>query len=62
MSAEIIICVVAINAGLIELVKASITGSILGNIMLIFGLSLIAGGVRHKEQISTEKMPDYNLL
>jgi Ca2+:H+ antiporter len=50
-AAEIIICVVAINAGLIELVKASITGSILGNIMLIFGLSLIAGGVRHKEQI-----------
>ena len=50
-AAEIIICVVAINAGLLELVKASITGSILGNIMLIFGLSLIAGGVRHKEQI-----------
>ena len=50
-AAEIIICVVAINAGLIELVKASITGSILGNIMLIFGLSLIAGGVKHKEQI-----------
>ncbi|MGA7008804.1 MAG: calcium/proton exchanger [Nitrososphaeraceae archaeon] len=50
-AAEIIISVVAINAGLIELVKASITGSILGNIMLIFGLSLIAGGVKHKEQI-----------
>ena len=50
-AAEIIICVVAISAGLIELVKASITGAILGNIMLIFGLSLIAGGVRHKEQI-----------
>lgn len=50
-AAEIIIAIVAINAGLIELVKASITGSILGNIMLIFGLSLIAGGLRHKEQI-----------
>jgi Ca2+:H+ antiporter len=50
-AAEIIISVVAINAGLIELVKASITGSILGNIMLIFGLSLIAGAVKHKEQI-----------
>jgi Ca2+:H+ antiporter len=50
-AAEIIISVVAINAGLIELVKASITGSILGNIILIFGLSLIAGGVKHKEQI-----------
>lgn len=50
-AAEIIIAVVAINAGLIELVKASITGSILGNIMLIFGLSMIAGGLRHKEQL-----------
>jgi Ca2+:H+ antiporter len=35
-AAEIIIAVVAINAGLIDLVKASITGAILGNIMLIF--------------------------
>ena len=50
-AAEIIIAVVAINAGLLELVKASITGSILGNIMLIFGLSVIAGGLRHKEQL-----------
>ena len=50
-AAEIIIAVVAINAGLLELVKASITGAILGNIMLIFGLSMIAGGIRKKEQI-----------
>jgi len=50
-AAEIIISIVAINAGLIDLVKASITGSILGNIMLIFGLSIIAGGFRYKEQI-----------
>jgi Ca2+:H+ antiporter len=50
-AAEIIICLIAINAGLIDLVKASIIGSILGNIMLIFGLSMIAGGLRHKEQI-----------
>ena len=45
-AAEIIIAVVAINAGLLDLVKASITGAILGNIMLIFGLSMIAGGIR----------------
>ncbi|HZA69766.1 MAG TPA: hypothetical protein VE548_08695, partial [Nitrososphaeraceae archaeon] len=50
-AAEIIIAIVAINAGLLELVKASITGSILGNIMLIFGLSMIAGGLRQKEQL-----------
>ena len=50
-AAEIIIAVVAINAGLLELVNASITGSSLGNIMLIFGLSMIAGGIRQKEQL-----------
>src|ERR687894_2203665 len=50
-AAEIIICLIAINAGLIDLVKASIIGAILGNIMLIFGLSMIAGGIRHKEQL-----------
>lgn len=49
-AAEIIIAVVAINAGLLDLVKASITGSIIGNILLIFGLSIIAGGFKYKEQ------------
>jgi len=49
-AAEIIIGIIAINSGLIDLVKASIIGAILGNIMLIFGLSMIVGGFRHKEQ------------
>ncbi|MGB7639316.1 MAG: calcium/proton exchanger [Nitrososphaeraceae archaeon] len=49
-AAEIIIAVIAINAGLPDLVKASITGAILGNILLIFGLSIIAGGFKHNEQ------------
>lgn len=49
-AAEIIIAIVAINAGLLDLVKAPITGAILGNILLIFGLSIIAGGFKHKEQ------------
>lgn len=42
-AAELIIAIVALRAGLVELVKASITGSILGNLLLILGLSLIAG-------------------
>lgn len=50
-AAEIIIEVVAINAGLLEFLNASITGSILGNIMLIFGLYIITRGLRHKEQL-----------
>jgi Ca2+:H+ antiporter len=49
-AAEIIIAVVAISAGLLDLVKASITGAIIGNILLILGLSVIAGGFRYKEQ------------
>ena len=45
-AAELIIAIVALRAGLVELVKASITGSILGNLLLILGLALIAGGHR----------------
>lgn len=49
-AAEIIIAIVAISAGLLDLVKASITGAIIGNILLIFGLSVVVGGFRFKEQ------------
>lgn len=45
-AAELIIALVALQAGLVSLVKASITGSILGNLLLILGLSLIAGGAK----------------
>lgn len=46
-AAELIICIVALSQGKLELVKASITGSILGNLLLILGLSLLLGGLRH---------------
>jgi len=48
-AAELIIAIVALRAGLVELVKASITGSILGNLLLILGLALIAGGSTRAE-------------
>jgi Ca2+:H+ antiporter len=48
-AAELIIAVVALRAGLVELVKASITGSILGNLLLILGLSLLAAGTQRAE-------------
>ena len=48
-AAELIIAIVALQAGLVDLVKASITGSIIGNLLLILGLSLVAGGVRRPE-------------
>jgi Ca2+:H+ antiporter len=49
-AAELIITIFAIRAGLLELVKASITGSILGNLLLVLGLSMVAGGLRHGSQ------------
>jgi Ca2+:H+ antiporter len=48
-AAELIIAGVALRAGLVELVKASITGSILGNLLLIMGLAIVAGGAKRTE-------------
>lgn len=45
-AAELIIALVALRAGYVDLVKATITGSILGNLLLILGLSLFVGGLR----------------
>ncbi len=49
-AAELIITIFAIRKGLLELVKASITGSILGNILLVLGLSVLLGGLRNGMQ------------
>ena len=48
--AELIIASIALRAGLIDLVKASITGSILGNLLLVLGIALFAGGIKYKVQ------------
>src|SRR5438094_9382105 len=45
-AAELIVAIVALRAGLVDLVKASLIGSILGNLLLILGLALVAGGLR----------------
>jgi Ca2+:H+ antiporter len=49
-AAELIIGLFALRRGLTSLVKASITGSIIGNVLLVFGLSALVGGVRHEVQ------------
>ncbi len=49
-AAELIITVVAIREGLLDLVKASITGSILGNLLLVLGASLLLGGLKNGQQ------------
>ncbi|MFQ5342843.1 MAG: calcium/proton exchanger [Anaerolineae bacterium] len=46
-AAELIITIFALREGLLDLVKASITGSILGNILLVLGFSLFLGGLRN---------------
>lgn len=50
-AAELIIAGIALQKGLIGVVKASITGSIIGNILLVLGLSTLFGGIKHKEQV-----------
>jgi Ca2+:H+ antiporter len=49
-AAELIIALLALAHGLPGVVKASITGSIIGNILLVFGLSVLCGGLKHREQ------------
>ena len=49
-AAELIITITAIRAGLLDLVKASITGSILGNLLLVLGFAFVVGGIRHGRQ------------
>jgi Ca2+:H+ antiporter len=47
---ELIIGLVALKAGLIDIVKASITGTIISNLLLAMGLSMFLGGLKYKEQ------------
>lgn len=49
-AAELIIALAALRSGLYDVVKASLTGSIIGNILLVAGLSMLAGGVKFKTQ------------
>jgi Ca2+:H+ antiporter len=47
---ELIIGVIALNAGLIDVVKASITGSIIGNLLLVLGMAVFFGGLKRERQ------------
>lgn len=47
---ELIIALVALKAGLVDIVKASITGSIISNLLLVMGFSMFLGGLRYREQ------------
>src|SRR5829696_850312 len=49
-AAELIIALFALSKGLTGVVKASITGSIIGNVLLVLGLSFLSGGVKSSKQ------------
>ncbi len=49
-AAELIIAIAALREGQIEVVKASITGAVLGNILLVLGMAIVAGGVTREKQ------------
>jgi Ca2+:H+ antiporter len=49
-AAELIIAIAALRQGLLDVVKASLTGSIIGNILLVLGASCLFGGFKYSEQ------------
>jgi phosphotransacetylase len=49
-AAELIIAITALRAGLDEVVKASLAGSIIGNILLVLGAAMLAGGVKNRPE------------
>lgn len=49
-AAELIIALAALREGLHDVVKASLTGSILGNVLLVLGASMVAGGLKYERQ------------
>src|SRR5262245_17274536 len=57
---EIIISAFALHAGLVEMVKSSLTGSIIGNLLFGLGISFFAGGVKYRRfqqfKVNTTKM------
>ncbi len=49
-AAELIIAIAALREGQVEVVKASITGAVLGNLLLVLGMAVLAGGARREKQ------------
>jgi Ca2+:H+ antiporter len=58
--AELIIAFFALQAGLIEVVKASLTGSIIGNLLLVLGASVLLGGLKNGPQRFSQQIAGSN--
>ncbi|PYI54405.1 calcium/proton exchanger [Paenibacillus flagellatus] len=59
-AAELIIAIFLVKDGLYDMVKASITGSIIGNMLLVLGLSVLLGGLKFKVQKFNVMLAGYN--
>lgn len=59
-AAELIITIVALNAGLVNVVKASIAGSIIGNVLVVLGFSVLLGGLKNGTQTFDQRAAGAN--
>ena len=59
-AAELIIAIIALTQGLTEIVKASLTGSILGNLLLVAGGAMVVGGWKREKQVFSRSTAEVN--
>ncbi|WP_442603875.1 calcium/proton exchanger [Paenibacillus sp. KN14-4R] len=59
-AAELIIAFFLVKDGLFGIVKASLTGAIIGNLLLVLGISVLVGGFKHREQHFNVKLASHN--
>jgi Ca2+:H+ antiporter len=53
---ELFICIFSLQAGLVDVVRAALVGSILANLLLVLGLAFVVGGLRHgTQQLGSER-------
>ncbi|MGO8948629.1 MAG: calcium:proton antiporter [Ktedonobacterales bacterium] len=54
---ELFVAIFALRAGLLEVVQAALIGSVLGNSLLVLGLAILVGGLRHGTQKFAAEVP-----
>src|SRR5450830_436672 len=60
---ELFVCIFALKAGLYDVVRAAIVGSVLSNVLLVLGLAFVAGGLKHgRQRFSTERSRTFALM
>src|SRR5665648_234761 len=60
---ELFVCIFALRAGLYDVVRAALVGSVLANVLLVLGLAFVAGGLKHgRQKFSTERSRTLALL